>query len=117
MAGADALIASHDAKFTYWFIRPPEADPGIRPDIVMPNFPSYPSNHSTLSMAMATVIGATFPAHADSLATQAKQAGISRIYAGIHYRFDVETGFALGRQVAAWALAHDVRTGDPFVLH
>jgi len=28
------------------------------------------------------------------------QAGLARIYAGIHYRFDVETGAQLGRNVA-----------------
>ena len=28
MAGFDAIIASHDAKFAYWLIRPSQADPG-----------------------------------------------------------------------------------------
>ena len=33
------------------------------------------------------------------------------MYGGIHYRFDGDAGLALGKQVAAWALAqsHDMR--------
>jgi len=46
----------------------------------------------------------------------AEEAGISRIYGGIHYRFDSDEGIVLGRKVAAWALAHDVNGHEPFVL-
>jgi membrane-associated phospholipid phosphatase len=35
----------------------------------------------------------------------AGEAGESRIYAGIHYRFDVDAGSEIGRQVAAAAAA------------
>jgi hypothetical protein len=45
----DALIASHDSKFTYWLLRPHQADPGITTSVPVPNFPSYPSNHSAVS--------------------------------------------------------------------
>jgi membrane-associated phospholipid phosphatase len=34
-----------------------------------------------------------------------EEAGMSRIYAGIHYRFDVEAGQGIGRRAAAKALA------------
>jgi len=32
---------------------------------------------------------------------------LSRMYAGIHYRFDIESGQNLGRQVARFAIAAD----------
>ena len=38
-------------------------------------------------------------------------AGNSRIYAGIHYRFDIENGQALGRAVAGAAMAYDRARG------
>jgi membrane-associated phospholipid phosphatase len=38
----------------------------------------------------------------------ALEASLSRLYAGIHYRFDMEAGLALGRAVAAKALAADL---------
>ena len=33
-----------------------------------------------------------------------REAGTSRVYAGLHYRFDVEAGNALGRAVGDLAL-------------
>lgn len=101
MAGFDAIIATHDVKYFYWFIRPTQADPGIVLAVGLPAFPSYPSNHATLSSAMADVLGATFPAESTRLEGLAQEAALSRLYAGIHYRFDNDTGLDLGYQVAA----------------
>ncbi len=47
----DALIASNDGKFAYWYLRPHRLDPQITPLFPVPAFPSYPSKHSTLSTA------------------------------------------------------------------
>lgn len=116
MAGYDAIIASHDGKFTYWLIRPTQADPGITLAIGLPNFPSYPSNHAAISAAMSSILGAMFAAPATRLDSLAEEAAISRIYGGIHYRFDATAGLKFGRQVAAWALAHDVNGREPVVL-
>jgi len=101
----DAAIGCWDAKLTYWFIRPPQADPAITliPAIGLPNHPSYPSAHSCYCGAAAGVLSAFFPAKTDSLDALVAQAGVARIYAGIHYRFDVETGAQLGRNVARFA--------------
>ena len=116
MAAMDAFIASHDAKYTYWMIRPPQADPGIVPDIPLPNHPSYPSNHASVTGASMAVLAALFPSDADYLNGLADQAAISRIYAGIHYRFDMNAGLTLGRTVASYALAHDVNGHDAYAL-
>jgi hypothetical protein len=43
-------------------------------------------------------------------------AGLSRMYGGLHYRFDITAGQELGRRVGAWAIAHDVRGREPFPL-
>jgi hypothetical protein len=98
----DAAIGCFDAKLTYWFIRPPQADPVIKliPAIGLPNHPSYPSAHSCFSGAAVGMLSEFFPAKADSLDAMVNQAGLARIYAGIHYRFDVDVGQQLGRQVA-----------------
>ena len=116
MVSYDAIVASHEAKFFYWLIRPSQVDAGIVLPIGLPNFPSYPSNHATISAAMAQVLGVRFPAERERLADLAVEAAWSRVYGGIHYWFDGEAGLELGHKVAAWALAHDVNGHEPFVL-
>lgn len=116
MAAYDAIIASHDAKFTYWLIRPSQADPLITLAVGLPSFPSYPSNHATVSAASTTILGALFPSERTSLDAQAAEAAISRLYAGIHYRFDCDTGLTLGRTIGLYALDHDVVGHNAFVL-
>jgi len=95
-----AFIASQDGKFTYWYIRPPQLDPRIIPLFPVPNFPSYPSNHSTFSAARSEVLAYLFPEHADFIRAVGKEAGDSRIWAGIHYPMDNVAGVALGKSVA-----------------
>jgi membrane-associated phospholipid phosphatase len=116
MTSYDAVVASHEAKYHYWLVRPSQADAGIVLPIGLPNFPSYPSNHASISAAMARVLGDRFPSEARRLDDLADQAALSRVYGGIHYRFDGEAGLSLGRTVAAWALAHDVNGHQPFDL-
>src|SRR2546426_2055921 len=110
----DAAIGCFDAKVTYWFIRPPQADPAIKliPAIGLPNHPSYPSAHSCFSGAAAEMLSEFFPAKADSLDAMVSQAGLARIYAGIHYRFDVDAGQQLGRQVARFVAEVDRSRGS-----
>ena len=107
-AAWDALIGCFDAKYFYWFIRPPQADPAITLPIGLPAHPSYPSAHSCSSGALAGVLVAIFPSEARRLAAVAEESSLSRLYAGIHYRFDMEAGLALGRAVAAKALGADL---------
>jgi hypothetical protein len=96
----DAFIGSQDAKFTYWYIRPPQLDTAIVPLFPVPNFPSYPSNHATFSSTRSEILAYLFPAHADFIRAVGKEAGDSRIWAGIHYQIDLDSGNALGTSVA-----------------
>ena len=105
LAVIDAFIACHDGKYTYWLARPTQVDPDIRLAIGLPNHPSYPGNHGCVSSAFGTVLDAAFPDEKGRYAAMARQAAESRIYAGIHYRFDNDAGMEIGRKVAARALA------------
>jgi hypothetical protein len=83
------------------------------PLIPTPPFPEYPSGHSTQSAAAATVLTALIGAvpfddstsisighsvrHFDSFNAAADEAGISRIYGGIHFPSGNTNGKALGR--------------------
>jgi membrane-associated phospholipid phosphatase len=100
-AMSDALIACWDAKFYYWLERPITADSTVHTAFSTPPFPSYPSGHSTQSAAAAEVFAYLFPDRADYYHAKADEASWSRVLAGIHYRFDIEAGEALGRAVGA----------------
>jgi membrane-associated phospholipid phosphatase len=103
MAVMDAGIGCWDAKYHYWFLRPTMADPTITIPTGLPNFPSYPSGHSTFSGAAAEVLGYFFPAAKERVSAMAEEASVSRIYGGIHYRFDGERGLAQGRAIGKLA--------------
>lgn len=108
-AAFDAQIACFDAKFHYWFIRPSQADAGITLPIGLPNHPSYPSGHSCITGALMTVAAEAFPSEASRLQRIIDDAGMSRVFGGIHYLFDVEAGQAIGKAAAALALAGSLR--------
>lgn len=109
----DAAHGCFQAKFTYWFLRPSMADPLITLPIGLPLHPSYPSAHSCISGASTGVLAAVFPSEAAWLAGVALQSSLSRLYGGIHYRFDMEAGLELGRGVAGLALSSDLATIAP----
>jgi membrane-associated phospholipid phosphatase len=106
MAIMDAAIGCYDAKYVFWYPRPYQMDAAITipPRVARPNFPAYPSAHSCLSSAAAGVLSAYFPREAGALQAMVAEAGVSRIYAGLHFRFDVTAGQQLGASVAALAL-------------
>jgi membrane-associated phospholipid phosphatase len=110
-ATMDAIIACWDAKYHYSVLRPSQADSAITLPIGLPAHPSYPSGHSCASAAAVTILAQFFPAHKQELTEQMTQAGFSRMYGGIHYRFDVTTGQQLGRAVAEWALSTEKTRG------
>jgi membrane-associated phospholipid phosphatase len=106
-AAFDAQIDCFTTKFAYWARRPTQADARIEAlrAIPLPNHPSYPSAHSCISSALAAVLADAFPSERRGLDALVEEAGLLRIYAGIHDRFDVEAGQDIGRRAAAKALA------------
>jgi hypothetical protein len=100
--------------------------PGWRPLVATPNHPEYPSAHATITSAVAEVLTRFLGtdqlevdihgtpslsvtrhfATADDVRAEADNA---RIWAGLHYRFSVQAGAQLGRNVADYDLAHAFR--------
>src|SRR6185503_5331517 len=115
MAGVDATIACHDSKYVYWVPRPTQVDSAIVLAIGVPNHPSYPSNHACISGTNGLILDAQFPDQGGRYFAMGRQAGESRIYAGIHYRIDVDSGLVIARRVAARALEVGVPADRPFV--
>jgi membrane-associated phospholipid phosphatase len=100
VAQYDALVACWDGKYAYWGIRPFQLDPEVKTLFPTPNHPSYPAAHACLSGANGAILSYLFPSEASRFMALAKEAGESRIWAGIHYRSDVVAGFELARRVA-----------------
>ncbi len=118
----DGFISCWDEKYRSCVLRPESyISKYIKSEwqsvIVNPPFPEYPSGHSVVSGAASTVLNNYFGGDyrfIDSTETQfglgartfnsfdeaAKQAAISRLYGGIHYRAAVENGLEEGKQVA-----------------
>lgn len=118
---ADAFIACWDQKYISQYIRPETAirrdiDPAWVPVLQTPPFPEYTSGHSVVSTAAAEVLTnalgevafvddvetsyglptRTFP----SFRAAAREAAISRLYGGIHFRHAIDKGVTQGLQVA-----------------
>ncbi len=104
MAIMDAGISCWDTKYFYHFPRPIQTIKGFKTILGTPNFPSYTSGHSTFSAAAAEVLGYVFPNDADQCRAWALEAAESRIYGGIHYRFDSEMGLVQGKAVASYTI-------------
>ena len=101
----DAFVACWDTKFTYWLARPVTMDPTLKTVFSTPPFPSYPSGHSTQSSAAAEVMAELFPDRAAVYRKKGEEASLSRVWAGVHYRFDVTAGEALGVRVGEAVVA------------
>jgi len=114
-AASDAVLGCWDAKYHYLVLRPwmvaPSDLPNAKLIIGRPNHPSYPSGHSCVSSASAAVLKEFFPAKSATLDQQVQEAGMSRIYGGIHYRIDIDAGRVLGQSVARWAIDYDLERG------
>jgi hypothetical protein len=103
------------------------ADPGWSSFLNTPPVPDYTSTHSVLGGAAAEVLrrffggddvafmmtsgvpfaGITRPF--PSFSQAAEENGLSRIYAGIHFRSAVEDGISQGRRIGAWVFVHVLR--------
>jgi membrane-associated phospholipid phosphatase len=116
---ADALISCWDAKMTYWLIRPWKADLGITTTaaVGLPNHPSYPSGHSCVSSSGGEVLSTFFADKRAQVEAMITEAGLSRMYGGIHYRFDITAGQTLGRNVARFVMAQDASGSSVLTPH
>lgn len=143
VAMADAAIACWDIKYVYNLWRPitairlggtdgnalTDADPTWTPFLGTPNFPSYTSGHSTFSAAAANVLGAFFGTDAVAFKTQndegnitrnfagfsdaAQEAADSRLYGGIHFRFDNEVGATMGTSIGKTVYGNVIAASAP----
>jgi membrane-associated phospholipid phosphatase len=132
LALADEAIACWDAKFTYNFWRPvtairaadtdnnPDtaADPSWTPLVSTPSHPSYPSGHAAFMGGTAAVLASYFgkeipfslsydglPGVTRQFAgftAAADECEMARIWAGFHWKFDVDAGDPLGRSVGTY---------------
>lgn len=122
---ADGFISCWDAKYAFNTIRPHTyieryIDADWNPILQTPPFPEYPSGHSVVSAAAATVLTKKFgdsysfvdstqmaiglpPRKFNSFNDAAAEVGESRIYGGIHFRqacdLGAEQGKAIGNHV------------------
>ena len=107
-AAFDSQIACWESKFFYWYPRPIHMAPTLTMAVGLPNHPSYPSGHSCLTAALMTVAADAMPGARDQFEAVIEIAGMSRIIGGIHYRFDVEAGQAIGVAAAKLALSRSL---------
>ena len=111
MSMMDAAIVCWATKYKYFNPRPSQVDPRIKTTTGLPNFPSYISGHSTFSGAAATILGHIIPEKATAYGAMANEASISRMYGGIHYRSDCETGLIVGASVGVYAVQRALTDG------
>ncbi|MBA2368547.1 MAG: phosphatase PAP2 family protein [Candidatus Protochlamydia sp.] len=106
MGNVDALIVAFDSKYTFWVKRPHMRDPSIREIVFCPKHPSYPSAHSTVSAAFATLLSHYLPENSEEWRRLAIEAGQSRIWGGLHFVIDNEEGMIQGEKVGRSILNH-----------
>lgn len=111
MSMMDAAIVCWAAKYKYFNPRPSQIDPRIKTTTGLPNFPAYISGHSTFSAAAAEILGHIIPGRATAYDAMAKEASLSRMYGGIHYRSDCEVGLTVGTNVGAYAVQRALADG------
>ncbi len=126
LAQADAFIASWGFKYQLNGVRPrgyirSVIDSTWEPLIPNPPFPEYPSGHSTQSAAAGAALtaflgdGIAFDDSTSlsighpvrrfaSFTAAAEEAGLSRVYGGIHFQFANSAGQAVGRCIGAKAV-------------
>ena len=123
IAENDAGIVCWRAKYSFSLLRPATFIASYiaaswNPLIVTPPFPTYTSGHATFSGASAAILTAEFGNHVSftdstkiaygfsprsyaNFLEAAQEAAMSRLYGGIHYRFDNDNGFTCGLRIAA----------------
>lgn len=126
MGMADAFIACWNSKYKYNRVRPVTAikrliDRSWSPLLQTPPFPEYTSGHSIISTAAATILTHLFGDHfsfADnteeefglpsrkftSFIQASREAAVSRLYGGIHFRDAIDNGVKEGEQIGRFVI-------------
>jgi hypothetical protein len=99
LAQWDSVVAVFDAKYAYVLIRPFQLDAEVRTLFQTPAHPSYPAAHGAADGALEATLSYLFPRDAAYFKGQAEEAASSRVWGGIHFRTDTDTGLELGRRV------------------
>ena len=133
IAVIDAAIGTFKSKYQYnqerpiTYIRNIMSYPSWNASFGTPNFPDFPSAHSVISGAFATVLkkdlGNSYqftnhtydylgmaPRTYSSLDVMAAEIGMSRLYAGIHNRIAIERGTTMGN-----AIGQNINNGVKFL--
>jgi len=117
----DAFIACFNSKYIYNLERPEtyiqkHIDKNWRSFVPTPSFPSYPSGHAIIGAAAAEILGELYgrsykmedwshkdlkafsikPRKFNSFDEMANENAISRVFLGVHWRFDCDEGMRLG---------------------
>jgi hypothetical protein len=122
----DAFISCWDEKYRSNYVRPEteinKIDDKWHPYIQTPPFPSYTSGHATNSASAAEVMTHWFGDNLSFTDTSllefgiknreiksfrgaAQEAAMSRLYGGIHFRFDNENGTATGKKLGEFVVS------------
>ena len=123
---ADAFISCWNNKYKYNRVRPVTAirkliDRNWSPLLQTPPFPEYTSGHSVLSGAAAVILTGFFgegfsfidnteeefglaPRKFNSFAEASREAAISRLYGGIHFRDAIENGAKEGEAIGKFVV-------------
>jgi acid phosphatase (class A) len=94
---SDASYYLWAAKFRFNRVRPYTIEPRLR-NLETPNFPAYPSGHSSNSWVAAYVYELLLPEQRDLFMQNARDMAYSREILGVHFASDSESGRIFARQ-------------------
>lgn len=125
---SDAFVSCWNNKYKYSRVRPVTAirkllDKNWNPLLQTPPFPEYTSGHSVISTTASVILTHIFgdqfsftddtelefglpPRKFGSFTNAAKEAAISRLYGGIHFRDAIENGVKEGEQIGKFIILH-----------
>ena len=115
VASHDSMVAVWHSKYIFWTGRPFQLISGFEPVIVTPNFPAYPSGHSTAAPSTAVVLGQLFPEDAEQLILDAQENALSRLLGGVHWNVDDTVGYDLGLQIGNKVVEDMLGPPHPFI--
>ena len=95
----DGFVSTWYTKYTYWTARPFQRIANFTTVIPTPNFPGYTSGRSTISAAAAKILDELFPKQQVYFNNLVTEASMSRFWAGIHFKEDIDNGMSVGSAI------------------